>query len=289
MGLAKLDENLTHSRLTVLERVERGIAASREDHQTVCRRQDRMLGDLDETRGELVRLREAVEALRPVAAVERVEDDARGAPEESSPGTEPGDEPGHGPAEPTGAPPPASSDTESQGGTMENSEHGPRSGAEDQDPDRGLKNAIEAAYRGPDGPAAPAAGSGAAEPDRDPRIAHGVLLLKAAGVASAELVAQHDTWEWLVALAVRHAHFRLPSSVEDVGGGRVRTVLSGRTLIALLIRLWDTHGATAALDGDWAMARTVYGRIAAVLTDVRGHGATIRIVLDDGLPEETDD
>jgi hypothetical protein len=41
----------------------------------------------------------------------------------------------------------------------------------------------------------------------DPRVAHGVLLLKAAGVASAELVAHRDTWEWLTA---RAAHLTTP-------------------------------------------------------------------------------
>ncbi|MFE9476781.1 hypothetical protein [Streptomyces griseofuscus] len=42
----------------------------------------------------------------------------------------------------------------------------------------------------------------------DPRIAHGVLLLKAAGVASVELIAHRDTWEWLAALAAGHSYFR---------------------------------------------------------------------------------
>ncbi len=68
-----------------------------------------------------------------------------------------------------------------------------------------------------------------------PRVNHGVLLLKAAGVASVDLIAHHDTWEWLTALAVDHDHFRTPPSVEDVKEGRVQTVLSGRSLIGLLI------------------------------------------------------
>jgi hypothetical protein len=50
-------------------------------------------------------------------------------------------------------------------------------------------------------PQAPAGGE-------DPRVAHGVLPLKAAGVASADLIAHRDTWEWLAALAAGHSHFR---------------------------------------------------------------------------------
>ncbi|MGW4750645.1 hypothetical protein ACWEPR_39020, partial [Streptomyces sp. NPDC004290] len=88
----------------------------------------------------------------------------------------------------------------------------------------------------------------------DPQVAHGVLLLKAAGVASAELVAHRDTWEWLAALAVDHSHFRTPPSVEDIKEGRVQTVLSGRSLIALLIELWNTRSTATPLQGDWALA-----------------------------------
>jgi len=105
-------------------------------------------------------------------------------------------------------------------------------------------------------------------------------------VASAELIAHRDTWEWLAALAVDHSHFRTPPAVEDFKEGRVRTVLSGRSLIALLIELWNTRSTAIPLGGDWAMAVTSYNRIASELTDVTGQGETVRIVLDDGLPHE---
>lgn len=103
-------------------------------------------------------------------------------------------------------------------------------------------------------------------------------------MASVDLIAHRDTWEWLTALAVDHDHFRTPPSVEDVKEGRVQTVLSGRSLIGLLIKLWDTRHATTPLEADWALATTAYNRIA-----VDGEGQTIRIVLDDGLPHETGD
>jgi hypothetical protein len=170
---------------------------------------------------------------------------------------------------------------------MENTGHRPQpQSGEDQD--LTLKRAIEAAYQGADTPtgqpsaATPQAPSGA----EDPRVAHGVLLLKAAGLASAELIAHRDTWEWLAALAVGHSHFRTPPSVEDINKGRIQTVLSGRSLIALLIELWNTRSAATPLQSDWALATTTYNRIAAELTDVTGQGETIRIVLDDGLPHE---
>ncbi|MFD8733100.1 hypothetical protein [Streptomyces sp. NPDC059611] len=104
-----------------------------------------------------------------------------------------------------------------------------------------------------------------------------------------DLVAHRDTWEWLTALAVDHDHFRTPPSVEDVKEGRVQTVLSGRSLIGLLIKLWDTRSTAAPLEADWALATTTYNRIAAELTGVDGEGQTIRIVLDDGLPTESGD
>lgn len=105
-------------------------------------------------------------------------------------------------------------------------------------------------------------------------------------MACAELIAHRDTWEWLAALAVDHSHFRTPPAVEDFTEGRVRTVLSDRSLIALLIELWNTRSTATPLEGDSAMAVTSYNRIAAELAEVAGQGETIRIVLDDGLPHE---
>ncbi|MER6723891.1 hypothetical protein ABT408_34105 [Streptomyces halstedii] len=96
---------------------------------------------------------------------------------------------------------------------------------------------IEAACQGNSAPTAlPAAASpSAAGQEEGPRVTHGVLLLKTAGVVSVDLVAHRDTWEWLTALAVDHDHFRTPP--EDVKEGRVQTVLSGRSPIGLLIKL----------------------------------------------------
>jgi hypothetical protein len=292
VGLTALHGDLTQSRLKTLELIQADVTGLREENREVHRRQDRMISDLNETRGELRHLLDLVGVLRSLAPTEE-------AGEKSSDGATPPEEtaqePGYGSTVPAPAHPPVSSDTGSQGETMENTERQPQSEAgsqdQDQDQDLALKNAIEAAYQGTGtSTAQPSAATPQASASvEDPRIAHGVLLLKAAGVASAELITHRDTWEWLATLAVDHSHFRTPPAAEDIKEGRVQTVLSGRSLIALLIELWNTRSTATPLEGDWALAMTSYNRIAAELTDVAGQGETIRIVLDDGLPHAADD
>lgn len=289
VGLTALHGDLTQTRLKILEVVQGGVTGLREENREVRRRQDRMISDLNETRGELRQLLELADTLRPLAELQRPADEPDiGAPTPVEPAApEPSLEPGHEPAA-SAAASPASSDTDSQGGTMESTQPQPEPERQDRDQDDALKRAIQAAYQGNGTPAAPSSAP-APTGGEDPRVAHGVLLLKAAGVASVDLVAHRDTWEWLTALAVDHDHFRTPPSVEDVKEGRVQTVLSGRSLIGLLIKLWDTRHATTPLDAEWALATTAYNRIAAELTGVDGEGQTIRIVLDDGLPHTADD
>ncbi|MGW1916991.1 hypothetical protein ACWCQS_41530 [Streptomyces sp. NPDC002076] len=77
--------------------------------------------------------------------------------------------------------------------------------------------------------------------------------------------------------------------MEDIKEGRVQTVLSGRSLIPLLIELWNSRSAATPLEGDWALATTSCNRIEAELADVTGQGQTIRIVLDVGMAHGADD
>ncbi|MFC9948486.1 hypothetical protein [Streptomyces pratensis] len=291
VGLTALHGELTQTRLKILEVVQGGVTGLREENREVRRRQDRMISDLNETRGELRQLLELADTLRPLAELQRPADEPdTGAPKPVEPAApEPSLGPGHEPAA-SATTPPTSSDTDSQGGTMESNQQQPQPEPERQnrDQDDALKREIQAAYQGNGTPTAPSSAP-APTGGEDPRVNHGVLLLKAAGVASVDLIAHRDTWEWLTALAVDHDHFRTPPSVEDVKEGRVQTVLSGRSLIGLLIKLWDTRHATTPLEADWALATTAYNRIAAELTGVDGEGQTIRIVLDDGLPHETGD
>ncbi|MET9429314.1 MULTISPECIES: hypothetical protein [unclassified Streptomyces] len=157
--------------------------------------------------------------------------------------------------------------------------------------DARLKSAIEAAYRGervPPGPATAAGTSGAEAPSEE-EVSHGVLLMKAAGLARAELVMHQHHWEFLAALAAPHPHFRTPHQVEDLGGGRLRVTVSGMSLIALLIKVWHTRADAEPLGATWAMAATVYARIADRLMGVDGPGEPIRVVLDDGVEQESRD
>ncbi|NJP53507.1 hypothetical protein HCJ93_26440 [Streptomyces sp. SBST2-5] len=291
VGLTALHGDVTQSRLKILEQLQAGVTGLREENREVRRRQDRMISDLNETRGELRQLLDLVDVLRPFAPPEGAGDTSGQGTQTHPEGTAQPPEPeaGHGSTAGAEGHPSVSTDTNSQGGTMENTGHRPQpESSEDQD--LALKRAIEAAYQGTGTSAdQPSAATPQAADAEDPRVAHGVLLLKAAGVASAELIAHRDTWEWLAALAVDHSHFRTPPSVEDIKEGRVQTVLSGRSLIALLIELWNTRSTATPLQGDWALAMTTYNRIAAELTDVTGQGETIRIVLDDGLPHEAGD
>ncbi|MFI2214933.1 hypothetical protein [Streptomyces sp. NPDC020141] len=152
---------------------------------------------------------------------------------------------------------------------------------DEHDRARALKRAVEAAYHGtPVDQPSPTAQAPAGKL-QDPQVDHGVLLLRAAGVASAEVVAHRHTWEWLAARAADHDHFRTPPAVDDLPDGRIRTTVSGRSLIALLIVLWNTR-ETSSLNGDWALASTTYQRAATALKGATDQGATIRIVLDDG-------
>ncbi|MFH8886820.1 hypothetical protein, partial [Streptomyces californicus] len=281
VGLTALHAEITQSRLKILEVVQMGVTGLREENCEVRRRQERMISDLNDTRGELRQLLALVDVLRPLApTLQPVNEEF----EAGAPVLTPPERPGPGPdaelgsgIEPPGygsldaAPdhPPTSLETYSQGGTMDNHpQDQPHPEQHDEPRDQGedleLKQAIEASYQGtrtttPEiaivQPAAPQPAAPAAEEsgDRDPQVTHGVLLLKAAGVASADLVAHRDTWEWLSALAVDHPHFRTPPGVEDVKEGRVQTVLSGRSLIALLIKLWETRYAAAPLEADWAL------------------------------------
>jgi hypothetical protein len=290
VGLTALHGDLTQSRLKILEQLQAGVTGLREENREVRRRQDRMISDLNETRGELRQLLDFVDVLRPFAPPDGTGDTSGEDTQLQETAQPPEPEAGYDSSASAEGHPPASTDTDSQGGTVENAEHRPQPET-GEDQDLALKRAIEAAYQGTGAsagqPAAatPQAPAGA----EDPQVVHGVLLLKAAGVASAELIAHRDTWEWLAALAVDHSHFRTPPSVEDIKEGRVQTVLSGRSLIALLIELWNTRSTATPLQGDWALAMTTYKRIAAELTGVTGQGETIRIVLDDGLPHEAGD
>ncbi|WP_274918130.1 hypothetical protein [Streptomyces sp. WZ-12] len=293
--MSALHGELAQSRLQIQEALQRGTIELRDENRELRSRQDRLTGELHATRSEFRQLLELADLLRAAAAPPPPQDRApEDSPEHAR--NEPAVEtPEPAAAKPEPTPPPAPATTapsphaepnaNQQAETMDNTEPQPVSGEDNQgrEQDHALKKAIEDAYRGTATPAQVPA----ARPEV-PQVSHGVLLLKAAGVASAELVAHRDTWEWISGLTVDHSHFRTPPTVQDVEQGRIQTVLSGRSLIALLIELWNTRHDAAPLTIDWAMATTSYDRIATEIAKVEGQGRTIRIVLDDGLPHSDD-
>lgn len=252
-----------------------------------------MISDLSDTRTELRQLLTSTTVPRtPEPDVE--ENPPAPAPPGETPSARPWVDLGPDTANPADEQQPTSSDTASQGETVEPTAPQPESGkhrhGQDQSEEAALKSAIEGAYQGAGASAeqpADASPQAVATTESRPQVDHGVRLLTAAGLASAELVVHRDTWEWVSALASGHPHFRTPPTVEAVKDGpegRVQAVLSGRSLIALLIELWNTRASADAMTVEWAMAATVYTRIARSLSGVAGQGETIRIVLDDGLP-----
>ncbi|MGW2411788.1 hypothetical protein ACWCV5_06295 [Streptomyces tubercidicus] len=292
-GLAALHGEVVQSRQKILDAVQGGVTGSGAENRELRRRQDEMLADLGEMKDEIravrLELTQALQQSPPTgsdpAGTDVTESSSEGVTPSGSAGSDDHEEEhmGHVGTE-----------------TVEEGSPDPRSHREQE-----LKDRIEAAYQGAaaptrqasdaPGPASRPSAPPAATDDGDQagkaEVAHGVLLLKAAGVASAELVLHRDTWEFLTTLAVGQPHFRTPPAVEDAQHGRVQTALSGRSLIAVLIALWETRTNTSPLQADWALATTAYLRMAGRLSAVTGSGITIRIVLDDGIehtPPATD-
>lgn len=137
--------------------------------------------------------------------------------------------------------------------------------------------------------AASAQGVGAPDVTED----HSGLLQQAARVSSTILICHRDMWEFITAHAGRHAHFRVPPQITDYGDERVSTTISGRSLIAVLISLYNVKHSAEEGDGDWELATTLYHRIHHGLTALAADGEPVTITLDDRsypVPEDiTDD
>ncbi|MGW3168416.1 hypothetical protein ACWC9Q_37895 [Streptomyces sp. NPDC001142] len=289
-------EAIRQQYLKILETVQAGTSGLREENRELRRRQERLISDVTDTRRDLATARTelAQTLLAPPsptppagaaapAVVPRPEHTA--APEAESLPLSDTDASAESDEEPMNhhesAPVPHASDDRPAG-----------VGPGNADGQEVLKRAAAAAYRG----SAPAAVAEPVVPVQTrrqeqpaeglaPEVQHGVRLMKAAGVALAELVCHRDTWEYLTGLSTNQTHFRTPPNVDDIKDGRVRVALSGRSLIALLIALWNTRDQAEFLTADWALAATAYDRFADELDTVeRGTQHTVRITLDDGAP-----
>ncbi|MET8658617.1 hypothetical protein [Streptomyces griseus] len=120
-------------------------------------------------------------------------------------------------------------------------------------------------------------------------------ISRAARVASATLVCHRDTWEFVATQAGSHPHFR-PPALEDRENGLVAAVLSGRSLVAMLLALYqvektsvlqpdtgDVNEVTAY--ADWIMATKVYTSTADVLRHAYStDGDPVVITIDNRLP-----
>lgn len=120
---------------------------------------------------------------------------------------------------------------------------------------------------------------------------HVGLLRIAADIATARLDCHRDTWAYLSEKAApQPQHFRTPGDISDKEG-RITTVLSGRSLIAVLTALWSIahkHPTTDAELGDWALAVNLYEKITGTIEGLR-HGpqsesTTVVITIDRRRP-----
>ncbi|MEE1797588.1 hypothetical protein PUR57_02625 [Streptomyces sp. JV176] len=119
--------------------------------------------------------------------------------------------------------------------------------------------------------------------------------MRAGKVASATLVCHRDTWEFVAAQVGSHPHFRTPA-LEEREDGLVASVLSGRSLVAMLLVLYRVANTSVSrpdtddveelvASADWAMASQVYYATARVLGQARsGEGDPIMVTIDNRLP-----
>jgi hypothetical protein len=117
-------------------------------------------------------------------------------------------------------------------------------------------------------------------------------ILRAGSVASATLVCHRDTWEFVAAQVGNHPHFRTPT-LEERAEGLIAAVLSGRSLVAMLLTLYqvaeDNMGAAGADElvakANWAMASEVYIETARVLSRAHARdGDPIVVTIDRRVP-----
>lgn len=157
-------------------------------------------------------------------------------------------------------------------------------GEEEQDVARA---ALEASDQGP--------GASAQEPSPLTEAGRVWAIMRAGRVASATLVCHRDTWEFAAAQVGSHPHFRTPA-LEERENGLVAAVLSGRSLVAMLLVLYrvanapvirpdsgGTEGLVAC--ADWAMASQVYYATARVLSTAwSGEGDSVVVTIDNRVP-----
>ncbi|CAM5692209.1 hypothetical protein [Streptomyces chartreusis] len=303
-GLSAFHQDQDEMRRKVLETVSMGTTGLREENRELRRRQEKMLGDLGDTRAAVEALRREiaqawvhtlgvprqpvltdgsalpihVDAREPQALETGTDSDDSRWEEQTvqeitpEPVDHPGDEAAVGLA-PTAGPatePPRHSDTDAVESAGNVSPAGPPAGSERHTPDQDHTTTV----------------------DETKRPAHRDALRAAATVASARLICHRDTWAFLLEQTCQHRHFRMPDRVthlDSTRDGQIEAFLSGRSLLAVLAALRDIlDGTTAQQDlVTWALADALYQRAHQAVTSTAGATGTgegsdvITIVLDD--------
>ncbi|MFD0008940.1 hypothetical protein ACFVJ4_42205 [Streptomyces sp. NPDC127178] len=279
-GLAAFHQDQDELRRKVLETVQQGTAGLREENRELRRRQEKMLGDLGDTRT-------AVEVLRREIAKARAH--TLGVPQAVTDDRTPIELPQHEPRLLE-----AGSDNNTNGWEEEavheatatspaDYEGGKEEPQPATDSASGLAPAEAAPHPGPgkaesaEASTHPPAVTGDAPPQVEEKApaseeeqrAHLDSLLAAAAISSARLVCHKDTWAFLLEQTSGHTHFRLPDRITDIADGQIETHLSGRSLLAVLVTMQQIL-QDASPDRDmvtWALASAVYLRTKAAVAD----------------------
>ncbi|WP_435243614.1 hypothetical protein [Streptomyces cucumeris] len=118
-------------------------------------------------------------------------------------------------------------------------------------------------------------------------------IMGAGKVSSATLVCHRDTWDFVAAQVGNHPHFRTPA-LEERERGMVAAVVSGRSLVAMLLSLYQVAETGRRGEGgvdelvayaDWAMASQAYHTTADVLNRaLHEEGEPVVVTIDSRLP-----
>ncbi|WP_329182102.1 hypothetical protein [Streptomyces sp. NBC_01477] len=131
----------------------------------------------------------------------------------------------------------------------------------------------------------------AADDGKHSRARHDNILRSAGTAGTVEITCHRELWEFIQQRADDTPHFRAPAALVEDGGDRVRAILSGRSVIGVLIAMRATQLDSAPYgkdDGTWALSEAVYDRLAHDLATTSRHGGTpLTIVFDDGTAPET--
>ncbi|MFI0820776.1 hypothetical protein ACH4TX_32225 [Streptomyces sp. NPDC021098] len=302
VGLAAFHQDQEELRRKVLENIQLGTTGLREENRELRRRQEKMLGDLSDTRAAVEALRReiaqawahTISASNPAAAPSSTtaelthhEQRALEAGADGNGGGE-GEETVHE----------GMQSADAGDGTKDAPLEQQRAGEVPSAPPEEEVPALFSSRTAPE-PAAPSVEASVVPPGQETveeRKArkeadysqHMQSVLAAAAIASARLVCHRDTWAFVLEQTAQHPHFRLPDRTSDIADGQIEAFLSGRSLLAVLVtmrKILDDRVAGDPEMATWALASAVYRRTVLAVTDTthtRPDGSEVTtIVLDD--------